>query len=47
VLALPLLMGMHSGMGGLHVFAIDILSNDPGAPAKTVRWMFDVVEAGE
>ncbi len=42
VLELPLIMGMHRGMGGPHVFAIDIKSNDPVEPITTVRWRFDV-----
>ncbi|HLC30150.1 MAG TPA: hypothetical protein VJM51_05170 [Dehalococcoidia bacterium] len=43
-LALPLLMGMHQGMEGLHVFAVDIRSNDPVDPVKTLRWRFNVKE---
>ncbi len=41
-LELPLFMGMHQGMGGQHLFGIDIRSNDPIEPVKTVRWAFDV-----
>lgn len=44
VLDIPLHMGMHLGMGGPHVFAIDIKSNDPINPIKTVTWMFDITE---
>lgn len=33
-------MGMHQGMEGDHVFAVDIRSNDPVEPVKTVRWRF-------
>lgn len=40
VLELPLFMGMHRGMGGPHVLAVDIRSNDPIQPVKTVRWRF-------
>jgi len=29
-------------MGGPHTFEIDIRSNDPIEPVKTVRWVFDV-----
>ena len=39
-LELPLPMGMHEGMGGPHVFAVDIHSNDLVEPVKTVRWYF-------
>ena len=42
ILALPLLMGMHTGMPGVHVFAVDIRTNDPRQPVKTVRWRFIV-----
>ncbi|MBI4201665.1 MAG: hypothetical protein HY532_00935 [Chloroflexi bacterium] len=42
LLALPLFMGMHQGMGGLHQFAIDIRSNDAVAPLRTVVWRFNV-----
>ncbi len=38
-------MGMHEGMGGAHVFAVDIRSNDPATPVKTVRWFFTVDHA--
>ncbi len=41
-LSLPLLMGMHEGMGGPHVFAVDIRSNDPVTPVQTLRWRFTV-----
>lgn len=41
-LELPLLMGMHKGMSGPHLFAVDIRSNDPVEPVKTVRWRFTV-----
>ena len=37
---LPLFMGMHQGMEGDHAFAVDIRSNDPVEPLKTVRWSF-------
>ena len=37
-------MGMHKGMGGPHVFAIDVRSNDPAQPVKTLRWRFDARE---
>ncbi|MDP2952338.1 MAG: hypothetical protein Q8O76_03365 [Chloroflexota bacterium] len=37
---LPLPMGMHQGMDKLHVFAVDIRSNDPVEPVKTLRWRF-------
>jgi len=43
-LALPLLMGMHEGMEGQHVFAVDIRSNDPVEPVKIIRWRFNVKE---
>ena len=43
-MALDMLMGMHEGMGGQHVFAVDIPSNDPTEPVKTVRWRFNVKE---
>ena len=46
VLELLLFMGMHRGMGGPHVFAVDIRSNDPEEPVKTLRWRFDVSDAG-
>ncbi|MBI2872557.1 MAG: hypothetical protein HYY00_05115 [Chloroflexi bacterium] len=39
-LELPLFMGMHTGMGSLHVFAVDVRSNDPVEPVKTLRWRF-------
>ncbi|MBI4304955.1 MAG: hypothetical protein HY678_01420 [Chloroflexi bacterium] len=42
---LPLLMGMHKGMGGPHTFAIDIRSNDSVEPLKTVRWRFNVTDS--
>ena len=42
VLELPLFMGMHEGMGGPHLFGVDIHSNDPETPSKTVRWFFQV-----
>jgi len=38
---LRLYMGMHKGMGGQHQFAVDIRSNDPSAPLKTVVWRFN------
>ncbi len=41
-LTLPALMGMHQGMGGPHAFAVDIRSNDPAGPVKTVRWRFTI-----
>lgn len=41
-LALPLFMGMHRTMGGPHLFAVDIRSNDPVEPVKTLRWRFTV-----
>ncbi|MBI4307675.1 MAG: hypothetical protein HY684_02600 [Chloroflexi bacterium] len=44
VLEVPMFMGMHQGMGGPHVFAMDIRSNDPVEPVKTVRWRFIVVD---
>jgi hypothetical protein len=42
-LELRLYMGMHQGMGGQHQFAVDIRSNDPLVPLKTVVWRFNVV----
>lgn len=39
-LELPLFMGMHLGMSEGHVFAVDIRSNDPVEPVKTLRWSF-------
>ncbi|MDO8750608.1 MAG: hypothetical protein Q7K03_05640 [Dehalococcoidia bacterium] len=33
-------MGMHLGMAEEHVFAVDIRSNDPVEPVKTLRWSF-------
>ena len=42
VLELPVYMGMHAGMGGPHMFAVDIRSDDPVEPVKTIRWSFDV-----
>lgn len=44
VLEVPMFMGMHQGMGGPHIFAIDIRSNDPVEPVKTVRWRFTVMD---
>lgn len=41
---LPLFMGMHRGMGGPHLFAMDILTNDPIEPTKTVYWQFNVTD---
>ena len=41
-LRVPLFMGMHFGMGGPHLFAIDIRSNDPVEPVKTLLWRFTV-----
>lgn len=35
-------MGMHRGMGGQHMFAIEVRTNDPDKPVKTVKWRFDV-----
>jgi hypothetical protein len=43
-LELPLFMGMHQGMGGPHLFGIDINTNDPETPRKTVFWRFYVDE---
>lgn len=43
-LELPLFMGMHKGMSGPHTFAVDVKSNDPSRPVKTLRWRFDVQE---
>ena len=43
-LELPLFMGMHRGMGGPHLFAVDIFTNDPVEPVKTVYWRFTVEE---
>ncbi len=40
MLELPLFMGMHQGMGGPHVLAVDVRSNDPVEPVKTLRWRF-------
>ena len=37
-------MGMHQGMGEQHQFAVDIKSNDPSTPVKTVVWRFNVVD---
>lgn len=42
LMELPLYMGMHKGMGGPHLYAIDIKTNDPDEPVKTVRWRFNV-----
>lgn len=39
-------MGMHKGMDGQHVFAIDIRSNDPNTPVKTLRWSFLPIDIG-
>ncbi len=39
---MPLFMGMHQGMGGPHVFAVDVRTNDPVEPLKTLRWHLDV-----
>ena len=47
VLTLPLLMGMHQGMGGPHLFAVDVRSNDPLEPVKTLRWRFTVEDTKE
>ncbi|MBI2935608.1 MAG: hypothetical protein HYY31_02190 [Chloroflexi bacterium] len=33
-------MGMHVGMSEAHTFAVDIRSNDPQQPVKTLRWKF-------
>lgn len=44
ILDIPLHMGMHVGMGGQHDFAIDIKSNDPVSPTKTVSWKFLIAE---
>ena len=38
---LRLYMGMGKGMGEQHQFAVDIRSNDPSAPMKTVVWRFN------
>lgn len=43
-LDIPLHMGMHVGMGGKHEFAIDIKSNDPVDPVKTVKWEFFIAD---
>lgn len=43
-LELPMQMGMHKGMGGPHLFAIDIVTNDPVEPVKTVYWRFLVAD---
>ena len=43
VLEMASLMGMHEGMGGPHVFAVDVATNDPATPVKTLRWRFNVV----
>lgn len=40
VLALPYLMGMHLGMDEVHTFAVDVRTNDPVEPVKTLRWHF-------
>ncbi|MBI2165662.1 MAG: hypothetical protein HYU29_04595 [Chloroflexi bacterium] len=45
-LELPLFMGMHRGMEDQHVFAVDIRSNDPVEPVKTLRWRFLPRELG-
>ena len=42
-LELPMPMGMHSGMTGLHTFAIEVASNDPVEPTKTLIWRFRVL----
>ena len=34
------MMGMHKGMDEAHAFAVDVRSNDPVAPVKTLRWSF-------
>ncbi len=42
ILELPLFMGMHRGMGGQHLFGVDVRSNDPIEPLKTLLWSFNV-----
>lgn len=37
-------MGMHRGMGGPHLMAVDIWSNDSIQPVKTLRWRFMVAD---
>jgi hypothetical protein len=32
---------MHEGMGGLHVFAIDVRTNDPARPQVTLTVIAD------
>ena len=44
VLTMPLLMGMHQGMGGVHLLAVDVRSNDSLEPVQTLRWRFDVTD---
>ena len=34
------MMGMHLGMDEGHLFAVDVRSNDPVEPVKTLRWSF-------
>ncbi len=46
MLELPLFMGMHPGMDEEHVFAVDVHSNDPVEPVKTVRWRFVPEDVG-
>ena len=41
---MPLLMGMHQGMGGVHLLAVDVRSNDSLEPVQTLRWRFDVTD---
>ena len=42
VMEMSTFMGMHRGMGGSHTFVVDIRSNDPVSPVKTLRWRFEV-----
>lgn len=36
-------MGMHASMNGPHTFAIEISSNDPVEPTRTLIWRFNVL----
>ncbi|MBI4338249.1 MAG: hypothetical protein HY683_10530 [Chloroflexi bacterium] len=44
MLEMPLFMGMHQGMDSEHVFAVDVRSDDPTEPVKTLRWRFRAKE---
>ncbi len=34
-------MGMHGSMAGPHTFGVDIASNDPVQPVRTLIWRFN------